>query len=109
MIGFNVKDFDFRFMTIRSRILGVPVPDDLWVGRYWSTRIICLQEIFTGYSRDIAGYSLGAICRACGLGNKAGSGADFARLFAEDRKAALAYLEQDLRLEAALAKRLGVL
>jgi len=109
--GFNVKDFDFRFMVTRSRILNIPVPPDLFAGRYWnSLRIIDLMEVFCCFSRETSGFSLDAICRACGLGGKPEgvSGKDFARLFSENREAALEYIRNDLRLTAALAARLGV-
>lgn len=108
--GFNVKEFDFRFMEIRSRILNVPVPDDLHEGRYWNKRIICLQELFCAYSRDVSGFSLDAICRACGLGQKPEgvTGKDFAKLFETDREKALEYLRNDLLLTQKLAQRLGI-
>lgn len=108
--GFNVKEFDFRFMAIRSRILGIPVPDDLFAGRYWNPRIIDLMEVFCCFSRDTSGFSLDAICRACGLPGKLPgmTGADFARVFTEDKEKALVYLRADLAATAALAARLGV-
>lgn len=107
-IGFNVKEFDFKFIVIRSRILGISVPSDIMEGRYWNHRIMDLMERFCCYSRDTAGYSLNAICKAMGLGEKNGSGKDFARLYEDDREKALEYLRKDLALEAALAKRLGI-
>jgi len=42
--------------------------------------------------------SLDRLARVLGLPGKTGSGADFARLFGENRPAALAYLENDLKL-----------
>lgn len=108
-VGFNVK-FDFRFMAVRSWALGVVVPHDLMEGRYFNRRIVCLQEIVTFYSREIAGFSLEATCAAFGLPGKMPgmTGADFARVFAEDKERALAYLRADLAATAALAARLGV-
>lgn len=107
-VGFNIKDFDMRFIVTRSRLRSIPVPRDLFEGRWWATRIVDLMEVFCCYSRDTAGYSLNAICKAMGLGEKNGNGKDFARLYAEDREKALEYLRQDLALSAALAKRLGI-
>lgn len=109
-VGFNVRDFDFRYLEIRSRILNVPIPDDLHEGRYWSRRIVCLLELFTCYSRETSGFSLDAICKACGIPGKLEgmSGADFARVFAEDRDRAILYLKADLEATAALAARLGI-
>lgn len=108
-VGFNVK-WDFRFMAVRSWALGVKVPEDLMVGRYFAPGIICLQEIVTFYSKEVTGYNLDAVCKAFGLPGKLDgvTGADFARLFAEDREKALEYLRADLVATAALASRLGV-
>lgn len=108
-IGFNVK-FDFRFLAFRSWALGVKVPEDLMEGRYFNRRIVCLQEIVTFYSKEISGFSLAATCAAFGLPGKLPgmTGADFARVFAEDRERALAYLRADLAATAALAQRLGI-
>lgn len=107
-VGFNVREFDFRFAVTRSRLLDIPVPPDLFDGRYWSKSIVDLMDVFCCYSRDTAGYSLNAICKAMGLGEKNGSGKDFARLYSEDREKALEYLKMDLLLTAKLAARLGI-
>jgi len=108
-VGFNVK-WDFRFMAVRSWALNVPVPADLMSGRYFNPRIVCLQEVVTFYGKDVAGFSLDAVCKAFGLPGKLPgmTGADFARVFAEDRERALDYLRADLAATAALAGRLGV-
>lgn len=108
MVGFNCKDFDMRLLWQRSVILGVKPPHDLMDGRYWSRRIVDLQEVWTCYSRETKGQSLDAICRALKIGQKSGDGKDFGRLFAEDRQAALDYCGLDLELCAKLAARLGI-
>lgn len=108
MVGFACKTFDFPFIFQRSLINNVPVPEDLWVGRYLNLRVIDLQERWCCFSNRIEGQSLNAVCQALGLGKKNGNGADFAGLFKADRKAALEYVIQDLTLTMALAKRLGV-
>lgn len=108
MVGFNCKDFDMRLLWQRSVVLGVKTPQDLMEGRYWNRRIVDLQEVWLCYGRDTKGQSLDAICRALKLGQKSGSGADFAKLFASDRQAALDYCGLDLELTVKLAARLGV-
>lgn len=108
LCGFAVKSFDLPFIIQRSIITNVPVSSDIMEGRYWSRRIVDLQERWLCYGRNAEGHSLANICKACGLGTKNGNGADFARLWTEDRDAAIAYLKDDLRLTAALAERLGV-
>lgn len=108
MAGFNCKDFDMRILWQRSIILGVKVPMDLFEGRYWSRKVVDLQEIWLCFGRDTKGQSLDAICRALKIGQKNGDGKDFAALYATDRQAALEYVGNDLELTAKLAARLGV-
>lgn len=108
MVGFNCKDFDMRMLWQRSIIVGVSPPHDLFEGRYWSHRVIDLQEIWLCHGRDTKGQSLDAVCRALKIGRKSGDGADFGKLYAENREAALAYVRMDLELTAKLASRLGV-
>lgn len=50
--------------------------------------------------------SLDRLARLCGLPGKTGSGADFARLWRDDRKAALDYLTTDLTLTRDLWHRM---
>lgn len=106
--GFCIKSFDLPFLVQRSWILGVPVPQDLLEGRYWNRRIVDLQEIWTCFGYRTEGQSLDSISKALGFGGKTGNGKDFARLFFDDRKAALDYLSTDLELTAKLAARLGI-
>lgn len=107
-VGFCTKTFDLPFMFQRSVILQVPVPMNLFDGRYWNSRFIDLQERWLCFGRNSEGASLDSVCRACGLGQKTGKGVDFAGLWESNRDAAISYLKQDLRLAAALAERLGV-
>lgn len=111
LVGFAIKAFDLPFLIARSRILNVPVPQDLFETRYWSYRITDLQEIWNCFSYGAKeGNSLDAICKACGLPGKLEgvTGADFAKLFASDRPKAMEYLKADLSATAALASRLGI-
>lgn len=107
-IGFAIKHFDVPFIVMRSRILQVGVPFDIMEGRYMSQRFVDLQELWCLFQYDTKGHSLDAVCRACGLGQKNGDGADFAKLWRSDKPKALAYLHNDLAITLALAKRLGV-
>ena len=106
MVGFCVKSFDLPFLVQRSFINQVKVPVTLFDGRYWSRDVVDLQEVWLCYGRERDGASLDAVCRACGIGGKTGSGADFARLYDTDREAALMYLRDDLNLTQKLAERL---
>lgn len=106
LVGFCCRSFDIPFLVQRSFILGIPVPVTLFEGRYLSRDIIDLQEVWLCFSREREGASLDAVCRACGIGGKTGSGADFARLFATDKEAALRYLKDDIELTWKLSERL---
>lgn len=108
MVGFNCKHFDLPMLWQRSVILGVKTPSDLLCGRYFNSRVVDLQEVWTLYGRNTEGQSLDSICRAMGLPGKTGNGADFGKLFETDLKAARAYLEADLIATMALATRLGI-
>lgn len=108
LIGFAIKHFDVPFIVMRSRIQQVDVPNDIMEGRYLSHRWIDLQELWCLFQKDTKGHSLDAVCRACGLGQKNGDGADFAKLWRTDKPRALAYLYNDLAMTLALAKRLAV-
>jgi hypothetical protein len=46
------KAFDIDFLTMRSRILGVPLPPLLRNGRYYSPRIVDLASEFLLYQRE---------------------------------------------------------
>jgi hypothetical protein len=102
--GFNIFGFDLPFLVRRSWKHGVPVPFRR-LKRSWPECFVDLRE--TWLLGDWQGRgSLGTICKFLGLGEKSGSGADFAALLAKDRAAALAYLENDLRLTARLGARI---
>lgn len=101
-VGFNILGFDLPFLIRRSWHHRLPVPDDLRQnGRYWHPRFIDLREIWQLGDRQAAG-KLDDLARHLNAGSKNGSGADFARLLVHDRERALAYLENDVRLTAAV-------
>lgn len=106
--GFCCKSFDLPFLIQRSWINRVRVPYDVMEGRYFSSRIIDLQERWLCFGRDSKGCSLDAVAKALGVGQKNGKGADFAALWNTNRDAAIAYLKNDLALTAAVAERLGL-
>jgi hypothetical protein len=112
--GFNIHAFDLPFLVRRSWILGVPIPTSVRQGRYWSPLLIDLMKAWALDGRDMV--SLDTLARAFGIGEKlheaddgqAVSGADFHRLWAENRPAAIQYLGRDLDLTAALAVKMGI-
>lgn len=113
-VGHNVYEFDLPFLVIRSRLLNIPVPADLvrvYGGNKYgfSARIVDTRNLFClgRNPRDLK-TSLGHISSLMGIGSKSGSGADFAALVNKNHTAARAYLEQDIKLTAKVAVRLGI-
>ena len=111
LIGFNVCHFDLPFLVRRSWLLGVPVPAGLRKGRYWSDLVVDLMQVWNFHGRELIG--LDRLARAFGIAGKVTeaegtevSGAEFARLWRGNRKAAEAYLHQDVWLCARLADRM---
>jgi len=108
-IGHNIFAFDLPFLVRRSRILNVFVPlHAIRPGRYWSDRFIdTMQEWDLGTHERISLDNL-ARCMGCGAKPEGVTGKDFARLWVEDKPQALAYLDNDLRMTAAVAARMGL-
>lgn len=99
--------FDFPFIMRRSIALGVPVP--VWFprdGRFPRHAFCDLAELWQCGDRAES-ISLDRLSCLCGLPGKNGSGADFARLWGTDRKAALGYLRRDLELTLAIWQRMA--
>lgn len=108
IVGHNIHGFDLPFVMRRSWLLSVPMPDGLMTnGRYFHDCFVDTMKLwncgtYNGYTglNELAGY--------LGLPGKNGNGAEFARLWKTDRKAAIAYLANDLEVTHAVAERLGV-
>jgi hypothetical protein len=109
MVGFNIAGFDVPFLVRRSWLLGVDVPDSFRNGRYLDKTFVDLADVWAAGDwrgkmprlRDLAVYF--------GVTQKTGSGADFARLFEEDRAAAAEYLKHDLLATLEVAQKMGVI
>ncbi len=101
--GFNIFNFDLPFLIRRSWKLGVKIPTGVREGRYWGRFFIDLMDVWTLGNREQRA-SLDAVSKHLGLGGKTGNGADFAKLYATDQAAALAYLKNDLELTAKVAE-----
>lgn len=112
LIGLNIFNFDLPFLVRRSWMLGVNVPRTIRDGRYWSRSFVDLAECWLcGQRFGSVEASFSAIAKALGLPDKPEgvTGADFARLWGEDREAAVAYLKNDLLTPAKMAMRMGVI
>ena len=108
LIGFNIVPFDLPFLIRRSWKLGVDVPLFIRHGRYFADTITDLRAEWQLGNREFRG-GLDYVARFLGLGEKNGSGKDFATAWETDRKGALNYLENDCRLTAKIAERMGIL
>lgn len=105
IIGHNLRGFDLPLLIRRSYILGVKVPP-VMEGRFLARKFVDTMDAWACGTQERI--SLANLARVLGVGEKSGSGADFASLYQTDRKAALAYLENDLRLTWAVAERMGL-
>jgi predicted PolB exonuclease-like 3'-5' exonuclease len=115
LVGWNVHGFDLPFLVKRAWALGIHVPPYLRPSSgsrfYWPSWLVDMRQIW-GLGEHQPEGSLDVVARYLGVGRKNGEGKDFARLFhgtTEQRKQALDYLENDVRLTMAVARRLGVI
>lgn len=109
-VGFNIRGFDLPFLYRRSMILGVDVPRKAMDRRgYWHESFVDLLDVWRCGDRQLF-VKLDALAFAFGLEGKLDgvTGADFARLWDEDRDTAIAYALQDAELTLKLAQRMGV-
>ena len=113
LVGFNVKQFDLRFLVQRSRYLGVPYPP-LDLGRYGRGEIRDLYAELT-FNEPQAGEAcmrrtLSAFAKRFGLAvPETCSSADIPVLVADGHwEPVLAHVRADVELTLALARRLGV-
>lgn len=108
LVGWNIFGFDLPFIVRRAWILGVPLPQWIRIGRYWDRCFVDLMESWALGNKEQR-VSLDLASRSLGVGRKSGHGADFASHWNgtdEERAHALAYLENDLRITAAVAARI---
>lgn len=107
LAGWCIHHFDLPFLIKRSLKYGLDVPK-LRIGtasQYWHENIVDLQVRWRlGDSQ--APSSLDTVAKFLGLGAKNGDGADFGRLWREDRPKAEAYLLNDLQLTEAIYNRM---
>lgn len=106
-IGFNILHFDLPFLIRRSWRLKVQVPPDVRCGRYFNNRFHDLMDAWT-CGNPSERISLDALARFVGVGSKGGKGAEFHRLWAEDRQAAYDYAAQDIKLTRAISQTVGL-
>lgn len=114
VLGFCTRTFDAPMLMQRSRLLQVPYPA-LDLARYGRSRdVIDLRDVLTfddARYEAIMPRSLRMFCRRFGIAvDDPVDGADIAALVErEDWDAVIGHVTSDVRLVAALARRLGVL
>ena len=108
-IGFNIFDFDLKFIYQRSVIFGVRPTQDLSFVRYRNTPIYDVFHEWTKWS-NLGKVGLHGLAKALGLPSpKDGDieGKDVAKAYAAGRlKAICAYCERDVLVTRAIYKRL---
>lgn len=111
LIGFNSNEFDIPFMVRRSWKLGVKVPDTLFKlarGRvYLNESCIDILDYWSFGTRD--SIKLKNLAKFLNVGDKNGSGADFAKTYETDKSSALSYLKNDVLLTLRCAKAMQLI
>jgi hypothetical protein len=105
-IGFNIKRFDIPFLVRRSWKHDLRPNFRIIRGTRCGEEVVDLMEQWQLSGNRNEFTSLNTICKHLGLGEKTGTGADFADLAAVNHAAATEYLERDLELTAKLAERI---
>jgi predicted PolB exonuclease-like 3'-5' exonuclease len=111
IIGHNSNGFDLPFLVRRSWMLGVHVPREIKHGRYWNPLFVDTMEAWGCGSREFI--RLNDLAAAFGVGQKTEgfAGKDFHKFWfgtPEQRTEAIEYCEQDVRLTAAIAAKMGL-
>ncbi len=107
VVTWDGNRFDWDFIFKRAWKHGMKPPAWLRDGRYWNRYLVDAREIWGLGDRDPKG-KLGEVARFLGVGEKSGSGADFAKLLATDPEKAREYLVNDLRLTAKVYERINI-
>lgn len=100
LIGFNSNSFDLPFLIRRSWKLRIKIPNTLYKyikGRvYLHENCIDILDYWSLDTRD--SIKLSDLAKFLDAGSKSGSGADFAKQYAEHRDEAISYLKNDILL-----------
>jgi len=98
LVGHNILDFDLRFLRQRSWILGIEPSRKVDTRKYYSGDVVDTLQLWTNWGNK-KGATLDALGVALGCGGKTGSGANVAKMWAEQNLDAIkAYCRQDVRV-----------
>lgn len=107
-VGHNIALFDLPYLIRRSWINGVSIPSTMpSLGRYLPDLFRDTMQAWalTDYRETV---SLDTLAKAFGVGEKNGHGGDFYGLWLADRKKAMAYVENDVRLTYRVAAAMRI-
>lgn len=106
MVGFNCHAFDIPFLIQRSWSHSLKVPVEL-MGKWMPERLVDLLVLWRVGNREQK-ISLSQLGKFFGVGEKTGNGAEFARLYREERFRAKEYLLNDILLTKLCALKMGI-
>lgn len=108
----NGAGFDLPFIMQRAAVHGIPAWKKFTVDfrgrRHFRENFIDARLVWAMYSPDYSGTSLDAVAKTLGVGEKNGSGKDFAALLLTDPTAAEGYAKNDITLLRAVVERMGI-
>jgi DNA polymerase III epsilon subunit-like protein len=110
-VGHNIHGFDLPFCMRRSWLLQVDIPPEIRQGRYWHKLLIDTMAVWTCDSnREFV--KLRDLAEAMNVGTKSDDGRRFSELWfgtPAERKQAAEYCLNDVRITAAVARKLGII
>jgi hypothetical protein len=110
--AWNGHGFDLPFLCQRAAVHNIPAFSQLTVnvrGRfYWNEAFIDPKLVWSNYSPDHTGTSLKSVALALGVGEKIGSGKDFAALLKTNPDEAKRYALADITLMRDIVNRMGI-
>ncbi len=107
-VGHNIAKFDIPYLIRRSWVNGVTIPCTMpKVGRYLPDTFVDTMQMWamSDYQETVG---LDTLAKCFGVGEKTGHGGDFFGLWLADRKKAIAYLSNDVRLTYRVAQAMQV-
>ncbi len=110
--SWNGSGFDLPFVCQRAAVHNIPAFARLMTksrGKYyWNDSFIDAKSVWSNYSPDHTGTSLKSVALATGVGEKTGSGKDFAALLKSDPDEAKRYALADITLMRSVISRMGI-
>lgn len=110
--AWNGSGFDLPFLCQRAAVHNIPAFAQLttkFKNRYsWNEDLIDPKLVWSNYSPDHTGTSLKSVALALGVGEKSGSGKDFAELLKTNPSEAERYALADIILLRGIVKRMGI-